>query len=81
MPIVTDKCYKIVCPLCGVAYDDGDRIPIFFDKKDIHDFIVGTFDWSDGESMERAIARHCRIIGCGEEAWDKKHPKKSKKRS
>lgn len=79
MPIMTEKGYKLVCPICGVAYDDGDTVPIFWSKLDAENFVIGSLGWSDGEPMERAIARACRIIGCGEAAWDKKHPRKKTK--
>lgn len=79
MPIATEKSYKIVCPICGCDYDDGDRVPLFSTKKDVHDFLVGNLDWSDGEPMGRAIARACRITGCGEAAWDNRRSRKTMK--
>lgn len=79
MPITTEKCYKIVCPICGVEYDDGEKVPVFFTKLELHDFLVGSLGWSDGEPMGRAIARACRITGCGEAAWDNRRRKKTMK--
>lgn len=79
MPIATHKSYKLVCPICGVDYDDGDVVPLFSTKNDIHDFLVGTLDWQADEPMGRAIARACRNTGCGEAAWDSRHSRKTMK--
>lgn len=75
MPFMTVKCYQIVCQICGVAYDNGGEVPYFNTKQEAEEYV----EPFDGEPVERAIARKCRIVGCGVEKWDKLHPKLAKK--
>lgn len=72
MPIEEVTCYELVCPVCGVEHCRDDEVPYFNSIVEAENYAIGSLDWSDGEPMDRAIARACRIEGCGEAAWDKK---------
>ena len=77
-PVVPVTCYKLVCPVCGVAWDDGLYVPYFNTRAEAAEYVEAC----EGENLGRALARKCRIIGCGEAAYDKMQAKgrKGKKR-
>lgn len=75
MPIEGVICYELVCPVCGIEHCKGDTIPYFNTLLEAENYVIGDLDWTDDEPMDRAIARACRIEGCGEGAWDKMNKK------
>lgn len=76
-PIQPVTCYQLVCPVCGVAWDNGDLVPYFNSRAEAEEKIdeIGC-GRDDDEPLGRVLARGCRIVGCGEAAWDKKFGKK-----
>lgn len=75
MPIEGVICYELVCPVCGIEHCKGDTVPYFNTLLEAENYVIGDLDWTDDEPMDRAIARACRIEGCGEGAWDKMNKK------
>jgi hypothetical protein len=64
--------FQLICPVCGVLHERDEKVPTFETRREASDYAIGTLDWHDGETMARAVARACRIIGCGETAYDLK---------
>lgn len=75
MPILTVTYYRLVCPICRIDYDDGDKVPHFSTKQEAEEYV----EPFEGEPLERAIVRKCRNLGCGVKAWDRMHPRLAKK--
>lgn len=76
-PIQPVTCYQLVCSVCGVAWDNGEMVPYFNSRAEAEEKIVDIGRGADeDEPLGRVLARGCRIVGCGEAAWDKKFGKK-----
>ena len=64
--------FQLICPVCGVLHERDEKVPTFETRREASDYAIGTLDWHDGETMARSVARACKIIGCGEAAYDLK---------
>lgn len=70
-PFAPVTCYKLVCPVCEVEWDNGDTVPYFNSRTEAIEFIETDLGRDEKEPLGRALARKCRIIGCGEAAYDR----------